>query len=416
MRRAQLAAIGAAALVLAPLSAKAQSLDEAIAIALETSPVLGAADARVDGARARLTQARSALLPQITARGQYAQAETDYGAGTLEIEPRSGVISAEQLIFSGGRAIAGARQARAGRDATIAEREGVRGALTADVAEAYLAVVSSRRAVQLRSANLAALTRLAEHAQLRFDTGDIPRSELAQAQARRANAQAAMAQARADAAAAASRFRRIVGVEPGELDAAATPPETAINVDEAIRAAQEANPQLIALREAEDAASAGVWRAAAQHAPTVAVSLESSTIRDEFLPGYRAEGTAVVARASIPLFTGGRISGEVREARAAQAEARAMRIAAERGVIDDVTGAFEGVQAAREAEFAARLQVEASRTALSSIRDEAQVGQRTTLDVLDAERDLLQAELDLDRAHASTVVSAYRLRALTGQQ
>lgn len=416
MRRAQLAAFGAAALVLAPLSAQAQSLDEAIAIALETSPVLGAADARVDGARARLTQARSALLPQIIARGQYAQAETDYGAGTVEIEPRSGVISAEQLIFSGGRAIAGARQARAGRDATIAERNGVRAALTADVAEAYLAVVSSRRAVQLRSANLAALTRVAEHAQLRFDTGDIPRSELAQAQARRASAQAAMAQARADAAAAASRFRRIVGVEPGELDAAAAPPETPADLDAAIQAAQAANPQLIALRDAEDAASAGVWRAAAQHAPTVAVSLESSTIRDEFLPGYRAEGTTVVARTSIPLFTGGRISGEVREARAAQAEARAMRIAAERGVVDDVTSAFEGFQAAREAEIAAQLQVDASRTALSSIRDEAQVGQRPTLDVLDAERDLLQAELDLDRAHATAVVSAYRLRALTGQQ
>lgn len=414
MRRAHFAAIGAAALVLAPLSARAQSLNEAIAIALETSPVLDAADARVDGARARLTQARSALLPQIIARGQYAQAETDYGAGTIEIEPRSGVISAEQLIFSGGRAIAGVRQARAGRDATIAERNGVRSALTADVAEAYLAVVSSRRAVQLRGANLAALSRLAEHAQLRFDTGDIPRSELAQAQARRAGAQAAMAQARAEAAAAASRFRRIVGVEPGELDAAAAPPETQIYLDEAIRAAQEANPQLIALREAENAASAGIWRAAAQHAPTVAVSLESSTIRDEFLPGYRAEGTAVVARASIPLFTGGRISGEVREARAAQAETRAMRIAAERGVVDDVTGAFEGLQAAREAELAARLQVEASRIALSSIRDEAQVGQRPTLDVLDAERDLLQAELDLDRARQAVVVSAYRLRALTG--
>jgi outer membrane protein len=225
-----------------------------------------------------------------------------------------------------------------------------------------------------------------------------------------------MAQARAEDAAAVSRFRRIIGIEPGDLDAITTPPEAPLALDEAIRAAQDANPQLIALREAEDAASAGVWRAAAQHAPTVAVSLESSTIRDEFLPGYRAEGTAVVARASIPLFTGGRISGEVREARASLAEARALRHAAERGVVDDVTTAFEGHQAAREAELAARLQVEASRTALQSIRDEAEVGQRPTLDVLDAERDLLQAELDLDRAHAAVIVSAYRLRALTGMQ
>jgi TolC family type I secretion outer membrane protein len=411
-----MAAFGAAALALAPISAHAQSLDEAIAIALETSPALDAADARVEGARARLTQARSVLLPQVSARGQYAQAETDYGAGTIEIEPRSGIIAAEQLIFSGGRAIAGMRQARAGRDATIAERIGVRAALSADVAEAYLGVVSSRRAVRLRTANLAALSRLAEQAQLRFEAGDIARSALAQAQARRAAAQAAIAQARADDAAAASRFRRIVGVDPGELDTVAPAPATPASLEAAIDAAQQANPQLIALREGEDAASAGIWRAAAQHAPTVALSVESSTIRDEFLPGYRAEGTAVVARASIPLFTGGRISGEVREARANRAEARAMRQLAERGVVDDVTNAFEGNQAARETESAALLQVEAARIALSSIRDEAEVGQRPTIDVLDAERDLLQAELESDRARAMVVVSAYRLRALTGMQ
>lgn len=416
MSRSRWAALGAVALAMAPFGAEAQSLDEAIAIAMETSPVLDVADARVDGARARLTQARSALLPQVTARGQYAQAETDYGAGTIEIEPRSGAIAAEQLIFSGGRAIAGMRQARAGRDASVAERNGVRGALAADVAEAYLGVVASRRALELRTANLAAVTRLAEHAQLRFDTGDIPRSDLAQAQARRASAQAAMAQARADSAAAVSRFRRIIGVDPGDLDAVTSPPETPAHLDVAIGAAQDANPQLIALREAEDAASAGVWRAAAQHAPTVTLSLESSTIRDEFLPGYRAEGTAVVARASIPLFTGGRISGEVREARAGLAEARAMRQAAERGVVDDVTSAFEANLAAREAQTAALLQVEASQSALQSIRDEAEVGQRPTIDVLDAERDLLQAELDLDRARSAVVVSAYRLRALTGMQ
>ena len=93
-----------------------------------------------------------------------------------------------------------------------------------------------------------------------------------------------------------------------------------------------------------------------------------------------------------------------------------MRVAAERGVVDDVIGAFEGFHAAREAERAALLQVEASRTALRSIRDEAQIGQRPTLDVLDAERDLLQAELDFDHARAAVVVSAYRLRTLTGVQ
>lgn len=414
MTRHSLAAVTAlAAAALAPI-ASAQTLEQAIAIATESSPVLAAADARVDGARARLTQARAGFFPQISARGQYAEAETDYGGGTQEIQPRSGVIAAEQLLFAGGRTWAAERQARAGRDASRAERDGVRAALAADVADAYLALQTATRALALRTANLTALTTLAEHAQLRFDAGDIPRSDLAQALARRAAAQAGLAQARADEAAARSRFRRVIGVDPGELSAVTEIPTTPPNRDSAIATAQQTNAQLTAMREAETAAAAGVWRATSQHFPTVALSVESSSVRDEFLPGYRADGTAVVARASIALFTGGRISGEVREARAALAEARAMRQAAERGIIDDVTRAYENVQAARDAEAAATLQVEASRSALESIRDEASVGQRPTIDVLDAERDMLQAELDRDRAHAALIVSAYRLNALLG--
>lgn len=414
MKRITLAAAGAVLVMLAPCNAHAQSLDDAIAAALANSPVLSAADARVDGADARLTQARSARYPQITARGQYAEAETDFGGGRQDINPRSSMVSAEQILFAGGRVWAGVRQARAGRDASEAERDGVRAALIADVAEAYLGLTTSRRALALRTSTLASLTTLADQSQARFDAGEIARSELAQALARRAGAQAALAQARADEASAVARFRRVIGVEPGVLAPVDAAPETPPTREDAIARAQRANAQLIALREAETAASAGVWRAASQHAPTVSLSVEASSVRDEFLPGYRADGTAFVARASIPLFTGGRISGEVREARAVLDEARAMRMAAERGVTDDVTSAFESNQAAREAEAAARLQVEASRTALQSMRDEASVGQRPTIDVLDAERDLLQAELELDRARATLVVSAYRLRALIG--
>ena len=413
MKRLTLAAAGVVLTFLAP-SSHAQTLDEAIAAALDNSPLLAAADARVSGAAARLTQARSARFPQISARGQYAEAETDFGAGTQAIEPRSGVVAAEQLLFAGGRVWASTRQARAGRDASEAERDGVRGALAADVADAYLSLLTSQRALELRAANLSAVSTLAAQAQLRFEAGDIPRSDLAQAQARQAAAQAALIQAHADEAGGVSRFRRVVGLDPDSLSPVATAPSTPLTREDAIAAAQHANAQLIALREAETAAAAGVWRAASEHFPTVSVSVEASSVRDEFLPGYRADGTAVVARASIPLFTGGRISGQVREARAALAEAQAMRQAAERAIVDDVTRAFEDHQAAHEIETAARLQVEASQAALQSVRDEASVGQRPTIDVLDAERDMLQAQLDLARAHAGYIVSAYRLNALVG--
>lgn len=411
MRIIAIAFAGVFALVSAA-QAQVLTLEEALATA--DNPALAAGQARVTAADARLDQARAQRLPHMSARGQYGRAETDFGGGRLAIEPRSAMIGAEQLIFSGGRVSAAIRQARSGLRAREAEFAGIRAAMIADIAEAYLGALNSRRALAFHAANLTALSTLADQARLRFEAGEIPRSEVSQAEARRAIAEAMMAQARADDEAARSRFFRVTGLVAEELAAVAGPPSTTASREEAITRAQAASPLLIALREAEEAAEAGVSQARSQYAPTIGIGVEASTVRDEFLPGYQAEGVAVFARLSIPIFTGGRLNAEVREARAELDEARALRLAAERAVVDDVTQAFENHRAAQIGEDAARLQVDASQSARDSIADEVQVGSHPLIDLLDAERDLLDARLTLDRAHAAAIASAYRLNALIG--
>ncbi len=406
------AALGVSAF--APLSASAETLEDAIAAAMASNPALEAAQARVDAADARLDQAQSAFWPQITARGQYASAETNFGAGRQDVEPRSGQISAEQLVFSGGRVWASVRQGRESLRGQKWQFAGARTALAADVADAYMSVLVAHRGVALRESNLRALSTLAEHAKLRFEVGEIPKSDLSQAQARRASAQASLARARADLSAARANYVRIVGIEPGALAPVSDMPKTPATLDEALSLALSANAQLVASRHDEKAAKANVWKAKSAHFPTVTVGVESSSVRDEFLLGYRADSTAFVARASVPIFTGGMISGQVREAKAQLREVEALGDAVRRETIAAVTRAFDDQRAAIETKTASVLQVEASRSALQSIRDEAHVGARPTIDVLDAERDDLEAQLALENAGALVVVAAYRLNALVG--
>ena len=413
MKQFALSAVSFAIIALAS-SAQAQTLDEAIQIAAQSNPLLAAADARVDAAAAQLQQARSALLPQVTASGKYSTAETNFGVGRQDLEPRSVALSAEQLVFSGGRAVAGWSQGRANLRAEKSNAAAARAALAADVADAYLGVFTAQRGVAFRIANHKALEKLALNSKLRFEAGEAPKSEVAQAEARRAGAEAELARARADLASAQSGFRRIVGVDPANLTPVDATPPVPETLDEALARAQISNDQLSAMRQKERAASAGVRRAAAEYFPRVSVAVETSSIRDEFLPGYRADGTAFIARATWPLFTGGRITGEFNEARAMHAEARALLTATERSVVDGVTRAFETYRATILAEAAAQRALEASEIALDSVRDEASVGQRPMIDLLDAERDLLQAQVGLDSAHADKITAAYRLNALLG--
>lgn len=409
----------AAAIVSLAASARAQTLEEAIAIALARNPDLSAARSRLDAADARLDQARSARLPQINVGGQYSYANIDYGngpfgAGERDVEPRSAQASAEQLLFAGGRVAASIRSAREDLKSNEFLVGDYRARLAAAVARAYVSVTVAESAVRLREANLAALSELKKQTDARFNAGEVARSDVALAEARTAAAEAGLARARAEFSGATYSFERIVGAKPETLSVAENHPPVPASFEEALSRAREASPLISAREHAEAAARSAIRSAQAQRFPTVTVGVEASTIRDEFLFGYQADSLAVVARARMPLFTGGRIGADVREARANADEAGAARIAAELAVQEEVARAYMFHQAALEARQAALRQEAAARQALVDIRLEVKAGARPTLDSLDAERDLLSAKLELDAAKAAVVTSAYDLNAAVG--
>jgi TolC family type I secretion outer membrane protein len=414
------AAAGAAAalVLLGPAAAGAVTLQDAIAAAQAHDPGLKRAKAEREAARARLQQARAGRLPQVVASGSAAAASTDFGGffgfGRYDLHPRGAELSLQQPLFTGG-AVAGAiGQARAMDDAARLGLEGARLGLIADVAEAYVGVQVAEQSLTLQQAQVEELALVRSQAQRKFDKGEVPRTEVDQAEARLSGARAALASAQGDLARARARYRTLVGEEPAGLEPVGEPPAGPATLDEAVAQAQDHSPAVAAAQAAVRAADAGVTKAKAERLPSVALAAQASTVRDQFLPGYRADGVSVGVQGRWTLFSSGLVSGKIHEAeagrRAAEAGLDQARAAAEEAAIDG----WQGRRTADAVALAAADQARAAEAALESVRHEVRVGEKPTLALLDAEREALAARISALQAKGARVVAAYRLNAVLG--
>lgn len=413
-------AAAVAALVLAgAAAAQATTLDDAIGLALKHDPGLRQAEARQDAARARLQQARAGRLPSLVASGSAGYGPADFGRffgfGRYDLKPRSAALSLQQPLFSGGAISAAIAQAKASDAAAAATVENARLGLAADVAEAYVAVQVTQSTLQLVRAHVDELGIVLEQARRRFQDGEVPRSDVDQAQARLSAAKAALATAEGDLAKAGARYRTLVGEDPVDLAPGGSPPPGPTTLADAVAEAQS-NSRAVEAAEAElAAADAGVRRAKADRWPTIALAAQASTVRDQFLPGYRDDSVTVGVQGRWTLFDSGRTDGKIAEAgadrRVAQAALDQARAAAEEGVID----AWQARRTADEVARAAADQAAAANSALDSIRNEVRVGQKPTLDLLDAEREALAARISALQASGARVVAGYRLSAVLGR-
>lgn len=411
-----LLAASLAAAVLSPQAAGALSLSEAITLAQRDNPGLAQTRAEADAARARLNQARAAGLPSLTLTGEAGEGTTDlggfFGFGQSDVSPRGAALQLRQPLFAGGAIVAGVSRARAAREAALAQLGGAKALLAAQTAEAYVAVLTAREVLGLNQAQVRQMNEISRQAELRFKGGEIPRTDVAQAQARLAEARAGLARAQGDVARSRAHFLSIVGAEPEGLEATPAPPPTPLSVDEAMTIALGSSPALLSARAAERAARAGVRAAEGERLPSLALTATASTTRDQFFPGYRADGVTVGVQGRWTLFAGGGINGRVEEARATARAARSGLDMTHAQVREAVVGAWQDVATSRAVSLAASDQATAAASALDSVRHEVRVGQKPTLDLLDAEREALAAESGLIAARGGAVVAAYRLNAL----
>ena len=415
----------AAVLLVAPMSeAGAETLQDALAVAYSTNPTIRAERARLKATEELKAQAWAGALPIIEAQGSYSQVKDTqslnpsvFGMGgtqTSKLQPLTAAVTAEQPIFTGFRNLNAIRQAKARVRAGGAQLAGVEQDILRRVATAYFDVARDGTIYDSNLNNVEVLLRQRQEAELRFKVGEVTRTDVSQAEARLAGARANLAGAQAQLAVSRSLYAELVGAPPGTLEPDPSLPDLPESMDSAQDLARAYAPVVVGAREQEEASRRQISIAKGALAPTVSLTAAYQYAEEPSTFLNSDETLSYGVRAKVPLFTGGLNRSRIREARALHDSARAQVVEAERRAEAEVTAAWEQLIAARMTIESASAQVSANELALEGVRREAQVGTRTTLDVLDAEQELLNAEVRLANAERDARVAAFSLLAAAG--
>ncbi len=418
-RRAGLLAAACGAGLMAGVfsAAHAETLADAIALAYQTNPTL-----QQQRASARITdegvvQAKTGFRPTVGVTADVTGSDTNPpgSAANSKVSGSSATLSISQPLYTGGRASATLSAAEAD---VLSAREGLRSVeqgVLVSVVQAYVDVRRDQERLRIAKENVAVLQRQLEESNARFDVGEITRTDVAQSQARLAAAKAGLSGAQAQLEISRASYAAVVGQTPGDL----APEPTLAGllpgaVDQAFDAAQTTNPGVTSAKFNEQAAAARVAVAKAGYRPTVSARAGIGYAADrvsgagsQFDDYSRTISGAVTA--SIPIFTGGLTTSQVRAATERENAARSATESAKRTAIQQVSNAWSNLTASRAALVSNEEQVRANRIAFEGVRQEQQVGLRTTLDVLNAQLELSNAEVALvgarrDEYLASAVV------------
>lgn len=394
------------------------TLNDAIALARKNNPGLAQRQAEADAAKARLDEAQAGRLPSVTAVASAATGSANlggfFGFERSTIHPEEAMIELRQPLFAGGAIFAAIDRARAAREAAVHQVAEARAILATETASAFVGLIDARETTRLVAEEQREVETLVEQASQKFKDGEIPRTDLAEAQARLAEIEAVRAEAEGAVVRAEARFQALVGAPPDALVDPVPAPLAAASLGAAVDAAERASPSLLSARANLRAAEDGVRGAEAGRLPTVSLDASALTMKDQFFPGYRNQGYTVGVEGRWSLFSGGLVTGQINEARAQRSAAEAGLDAAQSQVREAVVGAWEDVAVSRNLVDAAGRQAEAADEAYASAREEFRVGQRPVEDLLTAERQSLSAQVALLAAKGDAVVATYRLQGLLG--
>ena len=428
-RRFRFAALSAAAaLALAlPAAAAGDTLLEAMAKAYAANPQLEAERARLRAADEGVPQALSGWRPTVTARGSagYGQFQSKRLSGPLargrfsesteSRNPASARIEATQPLYDGERRTARLRAAKHRVSAQRARLLSVEQTVFLSTGLAYMDVVRDQAVVELTANNVNVLRRRLQAARDQFEVGEVTRTDVAQAEARLARAVAERAFAEGELEASRAGYERVVGDLPGRLEA--PPPLTSLPAtkEEAVAAAAQRHPDAVAASFEEQAALADAEAIRSELLPRVDLVGTVSHAADAAGRGTRNNDVTIAATVSMPLYEAGAVTSRRRAAIETASRLRATAEDRRRTAVEQAVRAWESLASARARLESLSTEVRASEIALDGLQQEAEVGTRTLLDVLDAEQDLLDARVNVVRTKRSEAVASHRLAAAAGR-
>ena len=415
--------IGSLSLALLAGSASADTLREALMSTYATNPTITAQRQSLRSTDANVAIARAAGRPSVGATVGINRDLTQ--AGVFRRGGKgpfvSGGVDLNYPLFNGGSVRNQIEAAKVRVDAGRATLRAVEGDVFTEAVAAYMDVIRDRAIVELNNNQVRVLTTNLEATRDRFEIGDITRTDVAQSDARLSLARAALATAQGRLSATEENYRRIIGRRPDALQPPPPLPPLPTSPDQAVQIALTNNPDLIAITRQTDAARFDVRTARASRLPTVSAIASgdyANTLGNNNLPdGAASSGTATSVGVSgrIPLYQGGLPAARIRQAQALEGQTLELRIATERAVVSSTRSAFAIYQAAQNAIVSSQVAVSANELALEGARAENSVGTRTILDVLNAEQELVNAQVQLVTARRDAYVAGFQLLNAMGQ-
>ncbi|HEX7752629.1 MAG TPA: TolC family outer membrane protein [Novosphingobium sp.] len=430
LRRAMLMAgmglLASGPAVVAP--AGADDLRSALVSAYQTNPTLQAARANQRANDENVPIQRAAGLPSASLGATHTEIVDPGNAISAFTSPDrqfQGNLTLNVPIYSGGAVRNSVSAAKVRVEAGQADLRGTESQVFSQAVAAYMDVIQNEAIVGLNRNNVEVLEVNLRATSDRFEIGDLTRTDVAQSRSRLELARGQARTAEANLVAARERYIQVIGAPPGTLAPPPPLPGLPASPDDATRIALENNPDLIAARERSKAAEYDIEVAGAGRLPKLEV-FTGGTYTDYYgtapfsqIPGLPAtqssRGATAGVRASIPIFQGGRPAAQERQAQARAGATLEQEIEAERGVIAQVRSAYSSWRAANEIIASSQSAVDAASLSLEGVRAENSVGNRTILDILNAEQELLNAQVELVRARRNAYVAGFSLLAAMGR-
>ncbi|MER8378625.1 MULTISPECIES: TolC family outer membrane protein [unclassified Mesorhizobium] len=424
VRKLLFTAVLVSATALSPMVASAETIIGALSKAYQNNSSLNSTRAGVRVTDEGVAIAKSGWRPTITGSADidYTSTHVNGTSRTARITTGNFGVQINQTLFDGFQTRNNVAAAEARVSASVESLRNTEENTLFNAASAYMDVIRDRQIAVLTEQNLQFLTEQARAARSRFEVGEGTRTDVAQADASRASAVAQLSAARATALASAATYRQIVGDEPGRLRPA-SPLSKLLpsSLDAAIAIASAEHPAILATEHLVDAAAFSVKSAEGALLPQLSASAGVSGDYRNTVPGVLGasqDGTRtsanIGATLTVPIYSGGRTSATVRQNKESLSQARIEVDVSRDQVRQAVTSAWTQYTAAQQSVTANRQVVAAAQLALNGVIEERNVGQRTTLDVLNAQATVITAKINLASAERDVVVASYAILSAVG--
>lgn len=403
----------------------AETLREALIAAYRTNPSLTGARAGLRATDEGVTIAMAAARPTLSATADYQEfLVRSANSFSAPLRAASGSANLSFPLYQGGRVRNAIRAADARVEAGRASLRGTEADVFTAIVSVYMDVIRDTAILNLNARNVAVLETNLQASRDRFEIGDLTRTDVAQSEARLAIARGQLELVSAQLDTSLENYLRFVGLPARSLEQPPELPGLPATATSAVDIAVANNSQLAAAKADADAARYDIKAAAASRLPRLSAigsgnynnylgSLDSSVPGRVFQQSQR---TATVGlSATIPLYQGGLPAAQVRRAQALSSQTLEQIVLVERRVIADTRAAFSRHRATQAVIRSSRTAVSANDLALEGVRAENTVGNRNVLDVLNAEQELLNSQVQLVTARRDAYVAAFALLAAMGR-